>query len=81
MSDRRRYRLQVLITDALAARVRTAAERARVSQGEWVRRAMERVLREERPSADPFAELASLDAPTADIDQMLAEIEVGRANG
>jgi len=28
--------------------------------------------------ADPLAHLAALDAPTADIDQILAEIEAGR---
>ena len=68
MSISKDHRLQVLVTDALAARLRQAAERQRVSQGEWVRRALERAL----------AELASLDAPTADLEQMLEEIEAGR---
>lgn len=73
------HRLQVLIPESLAARLRQAAERSRVSQGEWVRRKIERALEEERVASDPLAALASLDAPTADLEQMLAEIESGRA--
>ena len=72
-----RHRLQVLIPEDLDARIRKAAARARVSKGEWVRRAVEEVLR--TPVEDPVARLASLGAPTADLDQMLAEIEVGRS--
>jgi hypothetical protein len=33
----------------------------------------------ESGSADPLARLASLDAPTGDIDDMIAEIESGRS--
>ncbi|HET7321395.1 MAG TPA: CopG family transcriptional regulator [Longimicrobiaceae bacterium] len=72
------YRLQVLLPDDLAARIRTAAERSRVSGGEWVRRAVLRALAEERAASDPLAALSALDAPTADLEQMLAEIEAGR---
>ena len=72
-----RHRLQVLIPEDLDARIRKAAARARVSKGEWVRRAVEEVLR--TPVEDPVARLASLGAPTADLDQMLAEIEAGRS--
>ena len=72
------HRLQVLVPEPLDAEVRKAAERRRMSKGEWVRRAIERVLAEER-SADPLAELASLDAPTADPEEMVAQIEAGRA--
>ena len=71
-------RLQVLIPDGLEARVRKAAQRTRVSKGEWVRRAIERALADRAP-ADPLASLAALGGPTADIDQMLAEIEAGRS--
>ena len=78
MSINKDHRLQVLVTDALAARLRLAAERQRVSQGEWVRRALERALAEDQAADDPLAELASLDAPTADLEQMLEEIEAGR---
>lgn len=71
-------RLQVLIPDGLDARVRKAAQRSRLSKGAWVRRAIERALGEDPASPDALAKLASLGAPTADIDQMLAEIEAGR---
>jgi hypothetical protein len=77
----RRHRLQVLIPEALAARVRKAAERHRLSVGEWVRRALERGLAEEQAAADPLAALASLEAPTSDIEQMIGEIEAGRGGG
>ena len=32
----------------------------------------------EKDDIDPLARLASLDAPTADVQQMLSEIEAGR---
>ena len=66
-------RLQVLVPDGLDARIRKAAQRRGVSKGEWVRRAIERSLAEDRPAADPLERLSSLGAPTADIEQMLAE--------
>lgn len=71
------HRLQVLIPEDLDARIRKAAARSRVSKGEWVRRAVEEVL--QKPVEDPVARLASLGAPTADVEQMLAEIEAGRS--
>jgi hypothetical protein len=73
------HRLQVLVPASLDARIRKAAQRTRLSKGEWVRRAIERALRADRAPADPLDELASLGAPTADIEQMLAEIEAGRS--
>jgi hypothetical protein len=72
------HRLQVLVPEALDARISKAAQRQRVSKGEWVRRALERALSEGPRAADPLEKLAALGAPTADIDQMLAEIEAGR---
>ncbi len=72
-------RLQVIIPDGLDARIRKAAQRNRLSTGEWVRRAIERALAEPRATADPVGRLASLGAPTADIVQMLAEVEAGRS--
>ncbi len=72
------HRLQVLIPDGLEARLRKAAQRSRLSKGAWVRRAIERALADARDAADPLDKLARLGAPTADIDQMLAEIEAGR---
>ncbi len=75
------YRLQVLISEELEARLRKAAQRSRTSKGEWVRRAIEETLQrnwESQGTGDPLTRLASLGAPTADIGQMLAEIEAGR---
>jgi len=71
-------RLQVLVPPGLDARVRKAAQRQRVSKGEWVRRALEDALKKEVRGPDALARLSALGAPTADIDQMLAEIEAGR---
>jgi hypothetical protein len=71
-------RLQVLIPESLDARLRKAAQRSRLSKGEWVRRAIEQVLGERGADRDPVEALAGLNAPTADIDQMLAEIDAGR---
>ena len=71
-------RLQVLIPDGLDARVRKAAQRKRQSKGEWVRRAIERALEDRHDDGDPLNRLAQLGGPTADIEQMLAEIEAGR---
>jgi hypothetical protein len=44
-----------------------------------VRSAIERALSDERSGDDPLGRLASLDAPTADPDRMLEEIEAGRS--
>lgn len=62
----------------LEARVRKAAQRRGVSKGEWVRRALEDALKRDVRGPDALSRLSSLGAPTADIDQMLAEIEAGR---
>jgi hypothetical protein len=53
---------------------RKAAQREGVSKGEWVRRALEEALTKGKRGGDPLARLSSLGAPTADIEQMLAEI-------
>ena len=76
------HRLQVLIPEELDARIRKAASRERVSKGEWVRRAIQAALlhgTDVGRGTDPLSRLASLDAPTGDIDQMLEEIEAGRS--
>ena len=71
-------RLSVSISDELNARFEAAARRSQTSKAAWVRRAIEDALK--RCSAiepgvnDPLARLASLNAPTADIDDMIAEI-------
>jgi len=73
-------RLQVLIPADLDAKLTKAALRSRISKGEWVRRALRQSLRapKSESAADPLARLRSLNAPTADVKQMLAEIEAGR---
>jgi hypothetical protein len=76
------HRLQVLIPPELDAQLSKAAQRSSISKGEWVRRALEESLRRGGKggrSSDPVARLGKLNAPTADIDQMLAEIEAGRS--
>lgn len=74
-------RLQVLVPEELDGRLKKAADRARVSKGEWVRLAIEERLTrgESGIPADPLAALQELDGPTADIETMLSEIEAGRA--
>ncbi|HEU4937836.1 MAG TPA: hypothetical protein VFT39_15355 [Vicinamibacterales bacterium] len=71
-------RLQVLISAGLDARIQKAAQRSRMSKGEWVRLAVERALAERVPSADALDRLSRLGAPTGDIEAMLAEIDAGR---
>lgn len=75
------HRLQVLITEELNARVEHAARRVQTSKAAWVRRAIEDALKRystiEPQANDPLARLASLNAPTADIDDMIAEIAFG----
>jgi len=74
------HRLQVLIPLGLDAQIGKAAQRSRVSKGEWVRRALKESLRQagKASHANPVARMASLKSPAASVDQMLAEIEAGR---
>jgi len=71
-------RLYVLIPAELDAQISTAAERCHMSKHEWARHALEESLHRKGPTPDPVARLAKLNAPTANIDQMLAEIAAGR---
>ena len=73
-------RLQILIPEELDVRLRKAADRSRVSMGAWVREAIEERLARQAAALpdDPLAALRALEGPTADIDDMLAEIERGR---
>ena len=74
------HRLQVLISSQLDAELRKAAQRNRVSKGEWVRRVVQESVRGKgRANADPMTRLGSLNAPTGRIKQMLSEIEAGRS--
>lgn len=74
----RSHRLEVLIPPLLDVQVRQAAERRRLSKGEWVRRAIEKALDEPDTNVDPLAKLRRLLAPTAGIRRMPAEIQAAR---
>ncbi len=65
-------RLQVLLPDQQMTEIQRLARRERVTVGEWVRRALREAR--ERKSVRRGAEFSFL---TADIDQMLREIERG----
>ena len=74
------HRLQLLIPEQLNARLDKAAQRSRVSKGEWVRHVLEESLQQSvKGGPDPVSRLGSLKAPTSDLDRMLAEIEAGRS--
>jgi len=75
------HRLQVLIPPELDANLEKAAQLSSMSKGAWVRTALQVALDQAGHLAggDFVARLAAMDAPTADIGQMLAEIEAGRA--
>jgi transposase-like protein len=78
--------MQVLFEDDEFAEIRRVAKRHRMTVAEWVRQALRRARRDE-PIADPRKKLAAVreaargDYPTADIEQMLAEIESGYLSG
>jgi hypothetical protein len=74
--------MQVLLEDEEFDEIRRVARRHRMTVAEWVRQALRRARRDE-PAVDPRKKLAAVQTaargeyPTADIDQMLAEIEGG----
>ncbi|MBK6485429.1 MAG: antitoxin [Gemmatimonadetes bacterium] len=73
-------RLQVLLEDDEIAEIRRVAKRHRMTVAEWVRQALRRARRDE-PTIDARKKLAAVREasrgafPTADIGQMLTEIE------
>lgn len=75
-------RLQVLLEDAEMREIQRAARRKRTTVAEWVRIAL-RSARATEPGGDVRSKMEALrranqySFPTADIDQMLAEIESG----
>ncbi len=75
-------RLQVLLPDAEMLEIQRHARREHLTVGEWVRRAL-RDARARQPANSPEAKLKAIRQatqnafPTADIDQMLEEIERG----
>ena len=79
-------RLQVLLEDAEFSAIRKTARRHHMTTAEWVRQAL-RAARRQDPIGDPAKKSAIVRAashhsfPTADIDQMLEEIELGYGGG
>ena len=75
-------RLQVLLPDQEMTDIQRLAQREHLTVGEWVRRTL-REAREHQPVNDPEMKLkairrgAELSFPSADIEQMLGEIERG----
>ena len=75
-------RLQVLFDEAELREIQRAARVQRVTTAEWVRQAL-RTARRRDPLGDVEKKRAAIRTaarhrfPTADIDQMLAEIERG----
>lgn len=79
-------RLQVLLQEAEYREIQRIARSRSVSVAEWVRQVLRAAKREE-PVGDVSKKLEALRAamkfefPTADIEQMLAEIEQGYLSG
>ena len=75
-------RLQVLLSDREMSEIQRWAKRERLTVGEWVRRVL-REARSNRPAIEPETKLKSIrlaaqySFPTADMEQMLSEIERG----
>jgi hypothetical protein len=79
-------RLQVILQDPEYREIQRAARSQRMSLAEWVRRALESARRKQPDgSSDKKLEAIRLatqhEFPTAEIDQMLAEIEAGYGSG
>lgn len=79
-------RLQVLVDEEELEEIRRVAEARHMTVAEWVRNAMREERRRE-PSTSPERKIAAIRAaaehrfPTADVEQMLAEIERGYVEG
>ena len=75
-------RLQVLLPDQEMSEIRRLARQEHLTVGEWVRRTL-REARTRKPVNDPETKLravrrgAKYAFPTADVEQMLSEIEQG----
>ena len=74
--------LQVILQDPEYRAIQRAASSAHLSLAEWVRRALESARRQE-PEGSSSRKLEAIrlaaqhEYPTADIDQMLEEVETG----
>jgi hypothetical protein len=79
-------RLQVIVDDAEYRDLQKAARRRGLTVSQWVREAI-RSMRRLEPSTDAARKLSVVREavrhtyPTADIDEMLAEIERGYSSG
>lgn len=79
-------RLQVLLEEEELREIQSAARARRQTVAEWVRHAL-RAARQEQPAQPADRKLAAVRAatrhafPTADVDQMIAEIERGYGSG
>ena len=75
-------RLQVLLDDAELREIQRIARRQRLTVAEWVRQTL-RAARRRAPGGDAAKKLEAVRAavrhsfPTAEIDEMLADIERG----
>jgi hypothetical protein len=79
-------RLQVILNDPEYREIKRAARSRQMSIAEWVRQALVLARRREPlggvgKKLEVIRAAARLDYPTADIDRMLAEIEVGYGSG
>ncbi|HXH94104.1 MAG TPA: antitoxin [Thermoanaerobaculia bacterium] len=79
-------RLQVILEDGEMKEIRTIARRRRMTVAAWVRGAL-RAAKSEEPTSDPQRKMHALRVatshsfPTADIEEMLAQIEKGYSEG
>lgn len=75
------HRLEVSVSASLHHRLREAARQSQVAMEVWVRRAIEERLEREsrRSQVDALAALGKIEGPTANIDDMIAEIAAGRS--
>lgn len=75
-------RLQVMVDESELRAIQRSARHHRMTVAEWVRRAMRAARESERPT-DPGIKLAAVrraaghSFPTADMEEMLAQIERG----
>ena len=77
-----RKRLQVILDDEELLEIQRIAELKQMTVAEWVRQPL-RAARKGESSGDPTSKLAAIRAaarnsfPTADVDEMLEQIETG----
>ena len=76
-------RLQVLLDEIEYLEIRQAAERERMSIAEWVRQSLRTARRAEAEKVSTklraLADAVVHEFPTGDIEEILADIEAGRA--